>query len=259
MSTTNRRIRCSATTERKTITGVRFRKAATKSPRRPFWESDAAGGAGAPLTISFSIAGVADPQLGQVGGVQVSAVVEGLTVSWNAVAAADGYKVQWRTGTEEFSAGRERSISGGNVTQYTIEGLEAGMEYEVRVIATRTGVADAEPSAVAQGTARAHPPGRVPWVEVSEEVERLVVSWAAVGDADGYKVRWWPTADPLIPQHQEVIESGATTSFTIVGINGRHRIRRSGDRYQGPRRRWAAVGYRDRRAAGARPGAADQR
>ena len=184
----------------------------------PFWERGAKGEAGAPLTLSFSITGVADAPLGRVDGVRVAAVVEGLTVSWYAAPGADGYRVQWRTGTESFSVDRQHVLGGGKVTEYTIESLEAGTEYHVRVIATRIGVADAEPSGEAQGTPRAQPPAQVTGVQLVEEVESLAVSWNAVADADGYKVWWRPTADPLIPQRQEIIEGGAAASFTIVGV-----------------------------------------
>ena len=184
----------------------------------PFWDSAAAGEAGASLKRSFSIAGVADPQLGQVGGVRVSAIVEGLTVSWNADPAADGYRVQWRTESESFSADTQRSVNGGHVTEHTIEGLVAGRAYDVRVIAARSGFADGEPSAAAQGTPRARPPAQVTGVGVLAEVESLAVSWSAVADADGYKVLWWPIADPLLPQRREIVQGGATTSYTIVGV-----------------------------------------
>ena len=186
----------------------------------PFWERDAQGGSGVPLTLSFSLSGVADPVLGQVGGVQVAEVIEGLALSWNAVPGADGYKVQWRSADEAFSTDRQGLISGGNITEFTIRGLDVGAVYHVRVIATRTGVADAEPSSEAQGTPRAYPPGQVHGVRVSEEVESLAVSWYAVHDADGYRVRWLPTGDTPTPPHEKFIEGGATTSYSIPGLTG---------------------------------------
>ena len=89
--------------------------------------------------------------LGRVTGVIVSAGEGRLVVSWAAVPGADGYRVQWRSGTEEFDAAREQVVAGGDVTSRAIPGLEPGTEYSVRVVATRGGVAG-PPSAVAKGT-----------------------------------------------------------------------------------------------------------
>ena len=184
----------------------------------PYWEPYRRDEAGMPTTLSFSISGVADPALGRVDGVRIEPVVEGLGVSWNAVPAADGYRVQWRTGSESFGADRERVIGDGNVTEITITGLEAGTEYHVRVVATRTGVADAQPSAEARGTARAPAPAQVTGVRVEEEVESLAVSWNEIPGAGGYRVYWRPAQDSLIPWHQETIDGSGNTSFTIVGL-----------------------------------------
>ena len=90
-------------------------------------------------------------RLGRVTGVTVAAEEGGLAVSWDAVPGADGYRVQWRSGTEAFDATRERAVAGGDVTGQVISGLEPGVEYAVRVVATRGGVTG-PPSEVATGT-----------------------------------------------------------------------------------------------------------
>ena len=76
-------------------------------------------------------------QLGRVTGVTVTAGEGRLVVAWNAVPGADGYRVQWRSGAEAFDATREEVVAGGNVTSRVIAGLEPGIEYSVRVVATR--------------------------------------------------------------------------------------------------------------------------
>ena len=228
----------------------------------PFWETDAAGAAGAPLQMTFSIAGVADPVLGQVGGVQVAALVEGLTVNWNAVPGADGYRVQWRTGAESFSAGRERAIGEGNVTEYSIAGLEAGTDYHVRVIATRIGVADAEPSAAARGSPRAQPPAQVTGVQVAEQVERLAVAWHAVADADGCGRLQGSVAADGRSTHSAAPGDHRRGRHNVLYDyrgHGGHGIWRAGARDQGACGRWAAVGHCQRCAAVGRPGAAHRR
>ena len=159
---------------------------------------------------------------GQVTGVTVTSAVEALAVSWAAVSEADGYKVQWKSGDEAFEGGgaREHVIGAGSTTAYTIADLTAGTEYTVRVIATRTGTADGVPSAEVTGTPRAPPPGQVTGVTVTSAVEALAVSWAAVSEADGYKVQW-KSGDEAFEgggAREQVIGAGGTTSYTIPNL-----------------------------------------
>lgn len=91
---------------------------------------------------------------GRVTGVRVTAEVEQITVSWNAVADATGYKVQWRSGNQSFGATRQVVVTSGSSTRTTLTGLAGGTLYSVRVIATRAFADDGPPSTVATGTPR---------------------------------------------------------------------------------------------------------
>ena len=77
----------------------------------------------------------------QVSGVRLESGRGALTVDWNAVAGATGYKVQWKSGAETFADAatdsREAIISSGSTTRHSIPGLTDGTVYTVRVIATR--------------------------------------------------------------------------------------------------------------------------
>ena len=84
--------------------------------------------------------------LGQVTGVAVSPGVEQLVVTWEAVPEADGYKVQWKSGEEDYDETRQATVSGADTPSYTIAGLTAGTEYTVRLIATGEKVDDGPPS-----------------------------------------------------------------------------------------------------------------
>ena len=74
-----------------------------------------------------------------------------LSVSWNPVSEADGYKVQWKSGSQEFDSSREHIITSGDTVSYTISNLVAEVEYIVRVIATRSRAVDGVPSSQVRG------------------------------------------------------------------------------------------------------------
>ncbi len=169
------------------------------------------------------------PLLGSPTGVEVNAKVDTLTVTWNAANGATGYKVQWKSGSETYSAADEESathgqatISGGRTTIHKISGLTPGTTYAIRVIATRTNVADSAPSEeVITLLTLGSPTG----VEVSAKVDTLTVTWNAVPLATGYKVQWksgsetYPAADEESATHgQATIAGGRTTIHKISGL-----------------------------------------
>ena len=100
--------------------------------------------------LSFVLDTTSQPP-GRVTGVAVTPGIGVLTVSWDSVDDADGYKVQWRSAGETFGTARERVV-GGSVTQDTIPNLTPGTQYFVRVIATGTGTDDGTPSNAESGT-----------------------------------------------------------------------------------------------------------
>ena len=169
------------------------------------------------------------PLMGSPTGVEVNAKVDTLTVTWNAVNGATGYKVQWKSGSETYPAADEESathgqatIAGGSTTIHKISGLTPGTTYAIRVIATRTNVADSAPSEeVITLLTLGSPTG----VEVSAKVDTLTVTWNAVPLATGYKVQWksgaqtYPTSDLALATHgQATIAGGNTTIHKISGL-----------------------------------------
>ena len=162
---------------------------------------------------------------GQVTGVEVTPGTGRLKVDWNAVSGVDGYKVQWKSGTETFTNAaansREATVTSGSTTSHTITGLTNGTAYDVQVIATRTNAADETPSAPASGTPGAVP-GQVTGVKVTPGTGRLKVDWDAVTNADGYKVQWKSGAetfaDAAANSREATVTSGSTTSHTITGL-----------------------------------------
>ena len=82
----------------------------------------------------------------QVTGVAVEPGFEELEVSWDAVSDADGYEVQWKSGSEDYNEARQVALLGGETTSYTIIDLTVDTEYTVRVIATKEYADDGPPS-----------------------------------------------------------------------------------------------------------------
>ena len=159
------------------------------------------------------------PAPGQVTGVSVTEEVGQLAVSWDAVTGASGYKVQWKSGSEDFDTTRQHVVTGGATTSYTIPDLTAGTEYTVRVIATKTDADDGLPSDERTGTPRTPAPGQVTGVSVTEGVGQLAVSWGQVAGASGYKVQWKSGGQSYNDTpRQHVVTGGATTSYTIPDL-----------------------------------------
>ncbi len=83
--------------------------------------------------------------LGQVTGVSVTPQPGQLLVSWNAVAGATGYNVQWKAPGEDYDES-VRQDEVGAVTEHTISNLVSGVEYTVRVMARGDDMAQGPPS-----------------------------------------------------------------------------------------------------------------
>ena len=96
---------------------------------------------------------VSDNDTAQVTGLTVTSGNAQLAVNWTAVGNATGYKVQWKSGSQDYDTGnRQFTVTSGSTTSHTIRGLANGTEYTVRVSATRTGANDGPASAEKTGT-----------------------------------------------------------------------------------------------------------
>ena len=74
--------------------------------------------------------------LSMPANVEVVAGDGSLSVSWRVVTDADGYKVQWKSGSEQYDGSRERTVQ---TNQASIGGLEDGTPYTIRVRGTNAG------------------------------------------------------------------------------------------------------------------------
>ena len=106
-------------------------------------------------TFDITVAATAVGAIAQVTGVTVSPETGRLRVQWTAVSGAGGYKVQWKSGGQDYGTGRQADITPGSTASYVIYPLNSNTSYTLRVIATRGG-SDGPPSTGVTGT-----PGKV--------------------------------------------------------------------------------------------------
>ena len=171
----------------------------------------------ATLPIEIPLSDVTPPPA-QLTGLEITTGIEQLDVSWTAVADADGFKVQWKSGEEDYDEARQAVIVGGDTVSYTITGLTASTEYTVRVIATRENADDGPPSEEVTGIPQAVSLGQVTGLEVRARMNQFLVSWTAVEDADGYKVQWKSGEEDYDEARQAAITGADTLNYTITGL-----------------------------------------
>ena len=155
---------------------------------------------------------VSDNDTARVTGVTVASGDARLVVNWTAVDNATGYKVQWKSGGQDYNTGdRQFTIPSGTTTSHTITSLANGTEYTVRVSATRTDANDGPPSAEAKGTPAA------PGVTVSTTA-LTVTEQDSTGDGYTVALDTEPTADVTVTvaghAGTDVTPDPATLTFT---------------------------------------------
>ena len=172
-------------------------------------------------TTSLSIASVTvtvndDDMLVRPTNVQVTALVDTLSVSWDAVTNATGYKVQWKSGSEAYNTtDRQASVTG---VSHKIPDLTAGTTYTVQVIATRATFDDSEASDSVTGVPKARRPDAPTNVQVTALVDSLEVRWDAVTGATGYKVQWKSGSQAYNTTDRQTSVTGV--SHKIPGLTG---------------------------------------
>ncbi len=156
--------------------------------------------------------------LGPVTGITLTAGVGTLQVAWKEIPDSDGYKVEWKSGGEDYDESRQAIVIGSHSTSHLIPGLTLGTEYKVRVIATREGADDGAPSDEVSGIPRAASPSQVTGVAAERGLDELTVSWDAVSAADGYRVEWKSGDQDYSEARQVALLGSETTSYTIIDL-----------------------------------------
>ena len=180
------------------------------------------------------------PDDGQVTGVRVTPGLGQLMVQWDRLDEAQGYKVQWRSGSQTFAdlgtgADKREYEASRSSRSYTIPKLTGGTLYTVQVVAVlpdgnNDGSPDDGPvSPTATGTPIAQTPGQVVDVEVEPSISALVVTWKKTDGVTGYKVEW--TSGSERREHDVTTNNEDSPSFSITPTGAGHPDLTPGTRY----------------------------
>ena len=167
-------------------------------------------------SLSHTVYGTPLANLDPVTGVNAEPGVESLDVTWTLVAGAADYRVQWKSGGQEYDpATRQAQAGGDDRTSYTISDLTPGVEYTVRVIATTAVGANGPPSDEATGT----PLDTMDSLEVDPDITSLHVTWDPVDGAESYRVQWKSAEqEDYTDARQSPVLMAGTTSYTISDL-----------------------------------------
>ena len=160
-------------------------------------------------------------QLAQVTGVTLTtATATTATVSWTAVTGATDYKVQWKSGTEEWdAANRQTTVT---ATTATLTSLASNTTYTVRVQASNAS-GDGAWSATSTFLTT---PDQVTGVTLKPLKQSLAVSWMPLaGTVTGYKVQWKSGSEEYNATRQETVSSGTTTTITGLADSTTYTVR----------------------------------
>ena len=166
------------------------------------------------------------PAPAAVTGVEVVPGVRQLAVTWNAVTDADGYRVQWKSGTQSFSTTERRQVvASGGTTSYTIPNLDEDTTYTLQVTATRDNAADGPASGPATGRPKTDPPGRSDFLGTNEADTSVELLFREAANADGYKVQWKPQGGEYHSTRERTVTpaelrrlGSSILSYTITGL-----------------------------------------
>ena len=130
-------------------------------------------------------------------GAAATSVAGQIQVTWTGPegsggAPVTGYKIQWKTSTQDYDESRQQVVAGATAATATVDDLGGGTERTVRVTATNS-IGDGDPSTEATATPLLKFTPRN--VRTTDRDGRLEVAWEApdgLGDLEltGYRVQW---------------------------------------------------------------------
>ncbi len=137
-----------------------------------------------------------------------------LSVTWDAVAGATEYTVQWTSGGDPFTRSRELTVT---TNAATVPDLVNGTTYTLRVSAGNA-QGDSEWSEPATGMPQVPAPETPENLTVTTGDTTLVVTWDAVPGAAEYTVQWTSGTEAFDPERQLTV---TVNTATVPGlVNG---------------------------------------
>ena len=133
-----------------------------------------------------------------------------ITVAWNAVANATGYRIAWKNQT----ASAYSYITVGATTSCRLTGLDNGATYEWKVQALGDGVDYVDSEYTAPRSIAPRRKLATPVVSYAPEQTSITVSWNAVPNASSYRVMYKPTGGSF----KTISVVASKTSYTIAGL-----------------------------------------
>ena len=192
-----------------------LRVKATKPGVFDTWSADVTGTPEAPVS------------LGAPQNVTVTPGHQQLILTWDAVSDAEGYVVQWKSGTEEYDERRQILIS-TTTSSIVVAGLANGTEYTLRVKATKPGVTGTW-SADVTGTPEAAStttPGAPTGLTATAGNAQVTLAWTAGSQGDSpitkHQYRQRRSQDGNFGAWMDIPDSAPSgdnaTSYTVTGL-----------------------------------------
>lgn len=171
------------------------------------------------LTAALAVSAAA-ADVGRVTGLKVSTVVDNsVALAWNAISAADGYRIQMRENNGAWSTIAEEVQS----NSYVVKGLKLGSTYSFKVNAYDIvevklpiiGVISREKDHASYSTevSVSNAVGKVTGLKVASTAPTKVkLSWTKVNNADGYRV------EKKVDGKWKKVKNTTSTSYTVTGL-----------------------------------------
>ena len=146
-----------------------------------------------------------------------------VTLNWDAVTNATGYKVQWRTSNGTFGDAFEQTVTTNSAT---VSGLATNTTFYFQVIATRSGAEDSDPSdeQTVQIAAPLSPPVTVTGLRLSVLGNSITADWDSASNADSYNVQW-RTSGGTFGITNQIITTSRTATIEDLAENTPFQVR----------------------------------
>ncbi len=170
------------------------------------------------LALALSATALA-ADVGRVTGVKASAVSgNSVTITWNPISAADGYRIQFREGSGEDYTEWKTLTDTLQSTSYTVKNLKVGTTYSFRVnaydeIRTLFGGTSKDHATYSTVVSVSNTLGKVSGLKVvTTTPTKVKLSWSKVDGAQGYLVQ------KLVNKTWKNVKTTTSTSYTVTGL-----------------------------------------